>query len=121
MEALKGRPMAYHLPATTKIVFIDSIPILPYERNVFYVLWISVQFILKESLLGWDCEWFSDLSTIVHLIQISGKNCVWLIDGKWLMELKSNCEAQKLFELIVHNKSIYHVFKGIDDIVLLQK
>ena len=86
-----------------------------------YVLWISVQFILKESLLGWDCEWFSDLSTIVHLIQISGKNCVWLIDGKWLMELKSNCEAQKLFELIVHNKSIYHVFKGIDDIVLLQK
>ena len=34
MEALKGRPMAYHLPATTKIVFIDSIPILTYERNV---------------------------------------------------------------------------------------
>lgn len=37
------------------------------------------------------------------------------------MELKSKREAEKLLELIVHNKDIYHVFKGIDDISVLQK
>lgn len=77
---------------------------------------------MKEQVLGWDTEWFDPLGKpkFPHLIQISGLNCVWVIDGIWLQS-EPKKEVNGVLGVLTSIKNIFHVFKGKEDINTFKK
>lgn len=77
---------------------------------------------VREKVLGWDSEWFAPISRpqYPHLIQISGRKRVWIIDGIWLKQNASE-ELNSLLSILTSAKRIFHVFKGKEDILLIKK
>lgn len=89
--------------------------------DVMIVICIVIN-ILKERVLGWDSEWFAPIisPSYPHLLQISGEKRVWIIDGIWLKNEKTG-EANSILSVLTNFRSIFHVFKGGEDVNLLKK
>lgn len=71
---------------------------------------------LRERILGWDCEWFTRAGVSTpDTIQIAGAERTWIVDGIWLSREEVMMETRRYWGALVNNSQLFHVFKGSDD------
>ena len=75
---------------------------------------------LNEPVLAWDFQWLPESKDEVHLIAIAGMEKVWLVDGT-LLSVKRRARISSLLEVVTHNATTLHVFKGTLGVSLLQE
>ena len=112
-ELITPDPACYQLPADVRVVWLDTIEGL---RG-------AVQEMRRETVLGWDCEWFMlrKSDCVAHVIQIGGEAKVWVVDGVWLENEANQEQGDVLFSYLFESQTITHVFMGKDDFFHLNK
>ena len=76
-----------------------------------------MRYIIKESVLGWDCEWSIEYyKSPPSTIQIAGHAKTWIIDGIWLQSKTIQQQVAPMIQLFTQNPKICHIFKANDDL-----